>query len=88
MGLSMILETDEKYTWISLEEASNVQSLIFSKNKFTLDQAKEWAKKHNFKSGVDEKENTYRFRQKDPGKFKRFATKEFGNGIQAVIGFM
>lgn len=87
MGLKMILETD-KFTWLPLSEASTIQSLIFDKDKFSLAQAKEWAKKHDFKMGVDEKEDTYRLRQKDPGKFKRFATKSFGNGIKAVIGFM
>lgn len=92
MESNMILENSDElgsndYHWISLEEASNVQSLIFDKSEFSLNRAKEWAKKHGFKTGVDEKENTYRLRQKDPGKFKRFATKAFGNGIKAVIGF-
>lgn len=83
----MLVENENKYYWLSLTEVSSIQSLIFDKDKFSLERAKEWAKKHDFKTGVDEKEGTYRLRQKSPGKFKRFATKEFGKGIKAVIGF-
>jgi hypothetical protein len=83
----MLIEADKTY-WMSLSEASNVQSLIFDKANFSMEKAKEWASKHGFKTGTDEKENTIRMRQKNPGKFKRFATKPFGNsGIKAVIGY-
>jgi len=82
----MILENKQEYFWLS--ESSNVQSLIFDKDHFSVDSAKAWAAKHDFNHGkVDTKENTIRLRQKSPGKFKRFATKTFGSGIKAVIGF-
>jgi hypothetical protein len=85
----MLLENKNEVVWLSLEEASGVQSLIFSKDKFSKEQAKYWAKKHNFKSGkVDEKEGTYRLRQQNPKKFGTMRTKSFGPGIKAVIGVL
>lgn len=82
----MFIETDQMI-WLPLEEASSVQSLVFSKSKFDKEEAKKWAKKHGFKSsGVDEKENTYRLRQQEPGKFAKMRTKDFGGGVKAIIG--
>jgi hypothetical protein len=68
----------------------SVQSLIFPKENYTKAQAKSWAKKHQYKNRVDEKENTYRMRQVLPTRFKlnSFRTIELKNtkGIKAVIG--
>lgn len=83
----MLIKAD-KFYWLTLTETSNVQSLIFDKNNYSVEKAQEWAKSHGFKTGVDEKEGTIRLRQKNPSKFKKFATKEFGKGIKAVIGFV
>jgi hypothetical protein len=69
-------------------ESMKVQTLIFSKEKFTKASAKAWAKKHGFKFGkVDEKTNTYRLRQRDPGEFETFRTISFKTrpGLKAVV---
>ena len=67
-------------------ESMKVQTLIFSKEKFTKASAKAWAKSHGFKAGkVDEKTNTYRLRQRDPGQFETFRTIEFKPGLKAVV---
>ncbi|QGH73003.1 MAG: capsid maturation protease [Siphoviridae sp. ctCJE6] len=45
-------------------------------------------KNHRVKEGgVDEKENTFRVRQSDPGNYNRFITKKITSGVKAVIGF-
>lgn len=56
-------------------EGSEVQSVLFDKDNWTTATAQAWLKSHDFSgTEVDEKENTLRFRQKDPGKYTRFAT--------------
>src|SRR5574337_1130132 len=58
---------------------SEVQSVLFDKAHWSLADARRWLRDHKFKSGlVDEKENTYRFRQKSPGLYKEFSTIEAG----------
>jgi len=67
---------------------TEVQSLIFSKDFFNKSSAKNWAKEHGYKYDyIDEKENTYRIRQKNPNKFNKdiFRTISFGKGIKSVI---
>jgi len=69
-------------------DLSEIQSLIFEKSKFTADQARSWLKTNKFKHDkIDEKEDTFRFRQKQPSLFDRFRTKELKPGIKAIIGF-
>ncbi len=74
-----------------------IQTLIFDKDKFTVTEAKAWAKDHDFNSGnVDEPEagDTIRIRQRDPGDFAvnglkeggKFKIMELADGIKAVIG--
>jgi len=67
-----------------------VQTLIFSKDKFpTAESAKAWAKAHDFKSDkVDETEESWRLRQRDPGDFQEgsFRTITLTEGVKAVIG--
>ena len=70
---------------------SKVQSIIFDAGKWTLGEAKAWLRKHRFTGLVaDRKANTIRFRQLDPGAFRRgsFRTIPFDveTGIQAVVG--
>lgn len=72
------------------EEASpdsmRVQTLIFDKEKFSRESAVKWAESHGFKaSKVDEKENTFRLRQRDPDEFEVFRTITFKPGIKAVV---
>ena len=72
---------------------SKIQTLLFSKEKYTVEQAKEWLKENDFLYGnVDTTGNNHRFRQEDSADFKEnsFRTTNFHNklpeGIQAVIG--
>lgn len=82
MDLPFELRVTEKADPASMK----VQTLIFSKDKFSRQSAVKWAKKHGFKATkVDEKENTYRIRQKDPDQFGTFRTIEFKPGIKAVV---
>lgn len=67
---------------------TDIQSLIFDKKKFTVKQAKKWAKDRNFQFGkVDEKPDTIRLRQFDPKKCQKgtFRTIDITNGVKAVI---
>ena len=65
----------------------NIQSIIFSKDEFTLKEAKQYLKDHGYSHiKVDIKPNTYRFRQIDPSKFTRFFTKKVAKGISYLIG--
>ena len=72
------------------KKPTTIQTLIFDKDVFkTVGSAKAWLKKHGFTSHkVDENENSFRFRQIDPGKFKKdsFRTIELKKGVKAVIG--
>jgi hypothetical protein len=67
---------------------TEVQSLIFSKDFFNKSSAKNWAKEHGYKyEYIDEKENTYRIRQKNPNYFLKniFRTISLKKGVKAVI---
>lgn len=72
-----------------LDEAMNVQTLIFPKADFTEAAATAWAKKHGYATDkVDETKSSYRIRQKQPGRMgpKTFRTIAFGDsGIKAVV---
>lgn len=69
-----------------------VQSVVFDKDKFNVQQAKKWLKDNKYKSSkVDKQENTLRFRQEDPNKvekkgFTEYRTKDLENsGIKLII---
>jgi hypothetical protein len=72
-----------------------VQSIVFDKSKFNKKSASDWIKKHNYENkGVDEKEDTLRFRQVDPDYieekgFNRFRTKKIGrnSGVSLIIAY-
>jgi hypothetical protein len=71
------------------DDGTQIQTLIFDKEKFTLDEARQWCDEHEFKSdGVDETESSYRFRQRDPDDFMddSLRTIEIDDGIKAVVG--
>jgi len=76
----------------SLKQATEVQTLIFDKDKFSRSEAVKWAKDHDFKveknPGVDETETSFRIRQRDPDAFKpgSFRTISLAPGVKAVIG--
>lgn len=74
---------------IDQRDPASVQTLIFSKNRFTRAQAVKWARDHGFKaSKVDETEQSFRLRQAEPSAFQAgtFRTIELTAGIRAVIG--
>ena len=82
----MDLPFELRVTERSSPDSMKVQTLIFSKDKFSRKSATKRAALHGFKSGkVDEKENTYRLRQKSPGQFDTFRTITFKPGIKAVV---
>lgn len=65
---------------------TEVQSLLFSRPRWTESAAKKWAREHLYRSGaVDVTDNYVRLRQFDPvpGTQKRTITS--GDGIKAVI---
>lgn len=70
---------------------SQVHSVVFPQDEWTLKQAIDWLHQHHYVSPkVDYEANTMRFRQIPPWKFKRFATKVIdsdGKKINLVIGF-
>lgn len=65
-----------------------IQTLIFNKDEFTLEEAREWAKSHDGFGdyGVDETSTSYRFRQYDPENFSEFRTITVDTGISAAYG--
>jgi hypothetical protein len=52
-----------------------LQSIVFDKDHWSLKSAKSWLKKHKYKVGLDEKPNSYRFRQSPVKKNVRYYTK-------------
>lgn len=84
------LNPDLRFPAMPDREGMAIQSLIFPKDKFNRQEAKDWLKNHGFLYGkVDEKEATIRFRQLDPSKIEpnTWSTVPFGDsGIQAVVG--
>lgn len=70
-------------------EGTLIQTLIFSKDNFTKNEAQKWSDKHDFNTSyVDEKDKTYRIRQRHPDNFKddSFRTIIIRKGVKAVIG--
>jgi hypothetical protein len=85
----VLTENIQKTENILKVESTTVQTLIFDKEKFTVEQAKKWARDHDFKDdSVDETEDSIRLRQRDPGDFIEgsFRTIELTDGVKAVIG--
>ena len=70
-------------------ETTTTQTLIFDKKNFTVEEAKKWARDHDFRDdSVDETEDSIRLRQQDPADFidGSFRTIELTDGVKAVIG--
>ncbi len=67
---------------------SEIQSILFDRNIWTLKEARRWLKEHDFQYRIYERtKNYYRFPQLPVENFERFRIKDFGKGIKAVIGF-
>lgn len=71
-----------------------VQSVVFSKDKWTTPKAKKWLKENGYKAPkVDTKENTIRFRQIEPTEaeqegFTEYRTKDLSDsGIQLILSY-
>jgi hypothetical protein len=68
-----------------------IQSVIFSKDKWTLETSKKWLKRRSRKfknvNDVDETSTSYRFRQIEPSEFNKYRTIKKNNGIDFVIGY-
>ena len=67
---------------------SHTQSVVFSKKNFSLSQARSWLKRHKmYTDGLDETENSYRFRQYNTSPDFRYRTKQIQTGIVLVMAF-
>ena len=65
----------------------NIQSVLIDKRVYSLAQAINYINLHGYKlKKIDETTNFYRFRQLDPGLFKKYFIKDLRNGIKLVIG--
>ena len=81
----------------TIKEETEVQSVIFQKDKWTTEKAEKWLKDHNFDvPKVHETDDYYRYRQENPSKFDDFRTSTKDNsegqkgleakGIKFVFG--
>jgi len=72
-----------------LEENMVVQTLIFDKDVFTIEQASDWAKNHGFSSeAIEETDTSYRLSQRDAKDFDPDSLRELNimEGVNAVAG--
>lgn len=70
--------------------SSEVQSLVFPRDEYTVEQAKAWARKHGFTARkAHVKANTIRIRQTSPKGYRRMRTKtlDSSTGVKAVVGW-
>ncbi len=72
---------------------TEIQSIIFPKNKFCSKCAEKWLKEHNYSTAGKRiknwnSKNFWRYRQKPPGHFKvgTLYTKKLRNGVQMILG--
>ena len=69
-----------------------LQSVIFTRPKWTKTKAINWMIKHHYKHIVDVKPDHYRFRQEDPKKLEykgyHYITKHIGKDISMIIGIL
>jgi hypothetical protein len=73
---------------MSTRRKSKVQSILFDRDYFTLQQAKRWLKRYCYKYGkVHTTKRFYRFRQFEPNYNKYHRTIKFKEGIKAIIEF-
>lgn len=68
---------------------SVVQSVLLPRGKFTVEEARAWARHHKFKATkVDVTSRFIRLRQRDPKSLGRMRTIHFGSGgVEAVVGW-
>jgi hypothetical protein len=69
-------------------EHGHIQSVLFSKSAWTLNKARAWLRKHNYKvKKVDITKSLYRFRQLPPDKFKKYRLIHITPTIKLVLGY-
>jgi hypothetical protein len=68
------------------KDSSIVQSVVFRKKYFTKEKARKWLRENKMRpiKQVEEKENTYRYRLRDPDKYKIVGSK-FIKGATGVL---
>jgi hypothetical protein len=90
-ALGIKADGDVKGAIDEIMKQTSVQSVVLSKQRFrTLEEARSWIKENGFKDDkVDEKPNTFRFRQFPPGRCKRGTFRQIrprgSRGVQFVI---
>lgn len=68
---------------------TEIQSLVLAKKDFSKRDACQWVETHDFRViKIDETENNYRFRQREPREFEEgsFRTITLRPGVKAIIG--
>jgi hypothetical protein len=69
-------------------QSSIVQSILFHRSLYTLNQARNWLIRHRFKSNkLDITTNYFRFRQHEPSSRYRYRIKQIAPGILFVFVF-
>lgn len=69
-------------------DGSNVQSVLFIKDQWTLPEARKWMRDHGFKVGkVHDTKKFHRFRQFDPDPNMKHRLKNLPNGIVLLLEF-
>lgn len=63
----------------------HLQTLIFLKSDWTIKEAKKYLKHHGYKTSVDEKVNSYRFRQIEPKQGKKYEYRTLTKNINGKI---
>ena len=72
-----------------VRKQTEIQTLVFSKDKFTEKQARDFAKRNDFKTTkIDTAGPSFRIRQRDPGDFTRLRTITLpgSDGVKATVG--
>lgn len=76
------------YRVIKKKMVSEVQSVMFNRDKWSISKAKHWLSARGYKLRYRTTKQYYRFRQTEPSKYKRFRIEKKRNGIELVIGFV
>lgn len=74
---------------VEKQDSTEIQSLVFPKNKFGLDDVKDYIAKEGFNmSNIDESELTYQVVQSDEEAFEKFRTLDIpeSGGVRAIAG--
>lgn len=65
---------------------TKIQSILFPRYKFTINSAKQWIKKNNYKNKkIDITNNYIRFRQITPKKNDKFRIKKLSNDVKLIL---